>query len=473
VTVSEVPLSTEEQPKRQNPLAETPVREHEGGFGQELRIFGQFGGQIAASQIVQFLIVLTDVAMMARLGGLSLSAGLLINSVYIVIYVTAFGLMQGTLPAAARAAAMGDNAVFRTVSIIGWHISLLVGLFLSLAVVSFALVLEPLGYDAVFAVEGASYALWIFPGYFLSVLLIAFRNILISIGKTQLFSVIAIGSAIVNAALNYVFAFGALDFPAMGLGGIGLATTVVDVLLFALFGALALLVLKARRPEDTSPTEPMLPSVLRIGIPTAGIFFVETMLFTGMLFLVGRSDTGYLASLGLIFQYETMAMMVPIGLSQAAVQRASVALAEGGAAALAKLNRVTQAALVMVVLYLSLLAVLQFLFEINFPELLVAGAPLDASILDAIDRAQAFTFAIIVFHAMIIVVAGILRGIEDVQASLRIVVICYWGAGLGLGFMLIEVAEYGVERSVEIVAFAMLLSMLSIFLKLNTALRSR
>ena len=127
----------------------------------------------------------------------------------------------------------------------------------------------------------------------------------------------------------------------------------------------------------------------------------------------------------------------------------------------------------MVVLYLSLLAVLQFLFEINFPELLVAGAPLDASILDAIDRAQAFTFAIIVFHAMIIVVAGILRGIEDVQASLRIVVICYWGAGLGLGFMLIEVAEYGVERSVEIVAFAMLLSMLSIFLKLNTALRSR
>ena len=81
---------------------------------------------------------------------------------YIVIYVTAFGLMQGTLPAAARAAAMGDNAVFRTVSIIGWHISLLVGLFLSLAVVSFALVLEPLGYDAVFAVEGASYALWIF-----------------------------------------------------------------------------------------------------------------------------------------------------------------------------------------------------------------------------------------------------------------------------------------------------------------------
>jgi hypothetical protein len=44
-----------------------------------------FSGQIAASQLVQFLIVLTDIAMMAQFGGFSLGAGLLINSFYIVI----------------------------------------------------------------------------------------------------------------------------------------------------------------------------------------------------------------------------------------------------------------------------------------------------------------------------------------------------------------------------------------------------
>ena len=59
----------------------------------------------------------------------------------------------------------------------------------------------------------------------------------------------------------------------------------------------------------------MLLDFLRVGPPTAGIFLIETMLFTGMMFLLGRNNTEFLASLGLIFQYATMAMMIPIGLS--------------------------------------------------------------------------------------------------------------------------------------------------------------
>ena len=46
-----------------------------------------------------------------------------------------------------------------------------------------------------------------------------------------------------------------------------------------------------------------------------------------MMFLLGRNNTKFLASLGLIFQYATMAMMIPIGLSQATVQRVPVSVA--------------------------------------------------------------------------------------------------------------------------------------------------
>ncbi len=452
-------------------MDEAAVIEPDRSFLRELRTLAQFGGPIAASQLVQFLIVLTDVVMMARLGGLSLGAGLLINSVYIAFYVAAFGLLQGMLPAAAKASAMGDSVTYTSVCRVGLRLSFIVGLLLAGAVVVFAFCLEPLGYAPSFSEEAASYALWIFPGYFLSVVLIALRNVLISIGKTQFFGTIAIVSALVNAALNYTFAFGAAGFPAMGLGGIGLATTVVDILLVVLFGLLALKVLRKNRPANISGSEPALPTVLRVGIPTAGVFFIETMLFSGMLFLVGRSDVDYLTSLGLIFQYETMAMMIPIGLSQAAVQRVSAARASAGDAP-DSLILVAQASIAIVGVYLCLLAILQFGFEVNFPVALVVGAPLSEAILHDIDHAQIFAFAIIAFHAMVIVIAGILRGIEDVQASLWIVLFCYWGAGLGLGFLVIEVGGYGVERSLQIVAFAMLLSMLSILLKLNSALKS-
>ena len=52
----------------------------------------------------------------------------------------------------------------------------------------------------------------------------------------------------VNFVFNYVFAFRGFGFSELGLGGIGLATTVVDLILFVLFGTLALGVLRDQRP---------------------------------------------------------------------------------------------------------------------------------------------------------------------------------------------------------------------------------
>ena len=67
--------------------------------------------------------------------------------------------------------------------------------------------------------------------------------------------------------------------------------------------------------------------------------------------------------------------------------------------------------------------------------------------------------------------AGILRGIGDVQSGLWIVQIFYWGAELGLGVYLIEVAGYLVENSIKVVAIAKLLSLISILLRFTKTLR--
>jgi len=66
---------------------------------------------------------------------------------------------------------------------------------------------------------------------------------------------------------------------------------------------------------------------------------------------------------------------------------------------------------------------------------------------------------------------SILRGIGEVQSSLWIVLICYWGAELGLGVYLIEVAGYLVENSIKVVAIAKLLSLISILLRFTKTLR--
>ncbi len=450
-------------------MADALATQPKGGLGEELRVVSRFGGQIALSQLVQHLIVLTDIVMMAWLGGQSLGAGLLVSSVYVAIYVTSFGMLQGMMPMAARAAATGDAAALSVAVRLGQRIAVLASLILGAVILGFAALLEPLGFDAAFAGLAFGYAVCILPGYVLSVVLIALRNVLIALGQTQLFGAIAIAAALLNAGLNAVFGFGALGGPELGLAGIGLATTIADIAPFALFGLLVRRALRGRTVPVTQAVAAQGGSILRVAVPTAAIFFIETSMFAGVLFIVGRSDIAFLTVLGLIFQYETLAMMVPIGLSQAAVQRASVAAASGAEAA-ARLWIVTRASLLLVALYLLALALVQFGLHVNVPRLLILGT-LDAALLAELDQTQFYAFAIILLHAFVIVIAGILRGLEDVQSSLWIVAACYWGAGLGLTVALVELGGFDARVSLQIVTAAMLLSLLSILLKLNSSLR--
>lgn len=451
-------------------MNDTLATEPNGGLTKELQIVSRFGGQIALSQLVQYLIVLTDIMMMARLDGPSLAAGLLINSVYVVIYVTSFGLLQGMMPMASRAAATEDNATFSDAVFSGLRISVAASLILSVVIISFVVLLEPLGYDAMFSHQCFAYVAYILPGYVLSILLIGLRNILIALGRTHLFGVITFLSALLNAVLNAVFAFGALGGPNIGLAGIGLATTVVDLSLFAIFSFLVVQAIRSRSVPGARPLRKPIRAVLRIGVPTAAIFFIETSMFSGVLFVVGRNDAEFLVVLGLIFQYETMAMMIPIGMSQATVQRVSIAIASGSVAA-ARLLTVTWASLLVVAVYLTILALVQFAFQINPSRLLVVGAPLEVTLLIDLDKTQLYAFAIIFFHAFIIVIASVLRGLEDVRSSLWIVLACYWGAGLGLAIVVIEFSGRDAETSVGIVAVAMLMSFLTIVIKLYSKLR--
>ena len=62
------------------------------------------------------------------------------------------------LPAAARAATIGDNAAFQAVFSVGWRTSLVVAVFLAGSVNAFAILLERPGYVSVFVQAGKGYA---------------------------------------------------------------------------------------------------------------------------------------------------------------------------------------------------------------------------------------------------------------------------------------------------------------------------
>ena len=53
-------------------------------------------------------------------------------------------------------------------------------------------------------------------------------------------------------------------------------------------------------------------------------------------------------------------------------------------------------------------------------------------------------FLVAAFHAVIIVLAAILRGLLDVKTSMVATLVCYWGIGLGLTVLFVEILRLDV-----------------------------
>src|SRR5262249_32645331 len=67
---------------------------------------------------------------------------------------------------------------------------------------------------------------------------------------------------------------------------------------------------------------------LALGIPVGAIFFTETLLFTGSSVLMGYFGKVALAAHGIVLLWLNIALMMPIGLSQAAMARVAYLLGQ-------------------------------------------------------------------------------------------------------------------------------------------------
>lgn len=112
-----------------------------------------------------------------------------------------------------------------------------------------------------------------------------------AIGNTKPVMVVAIGKCLLNIALDWIFIFGHLGLPQMGLPGAALANAISavlgDVFLFGLL--LKLRVLKIRIKRILKPVPALFGKILGLGIPVG----LEYILWTiGQVFLVAMAN-GY------------------------------------------------------------------------------------------------------------------------------------------------------------------------------------
>ena len=404
---------------------------------EESAALARITAPLAAAFIAEMAMSVTDTVIVGHLGSIQLGAvGITANIVFLGISICIHVLSIVGVLVAQNHAARNDAAVPQAVRM-GFWVATLVSLPAMLLCWYLAPVLRLFGQEEAVIFHAEQYArtvMWCIPTYLYFTVL---RNFVTSLARAGSVMVITVASVFLNLAANYVFVFGKFGFPAMGVAGAGVGTSLVCAWMF-----LAIAAHVWRNPFLRSfgvftdllrPHWPSFKEILRVGWSAGAVSAVEGGLFATVSVLLGVIGANALAAGQIAFNCITVPFMVVYALSTAASVRVAHGVGSGSMVAARQAGRLS---IGYALCYMACVAVALWLL----PDLL-ASLFLDAEDPNAAEVAQlagaflAIAAVFQVFDGTQIVVICALRGLKDTTVPFGIGLIGYWAVGLGAGYV--------------------------------------
>ncbi|NCP13841.1 MAG: MATE family efflux transporter [Sphingomonadales bacterium] len=421
---------------QQASLLQTP------SWGQELRATIGLAGPLAAANLLQMLTYAVDVIFIARLGEQELAGSALAVSLFGLVLWALTGLTGAVAPLIAEAVGARAPAlrpVRRSVRMALW-LALLAGV----SGTGLCLLLDP-----IMRASGQQSGIIVFANQYNNVVVFSMvpmllagvlRNFVSALGRPIFATAITGLGIFVNAAANYVFIFGHLGAPELGLAGAAVATIITALFTLA---AYVLAIRMDRRLHRYhvfgrlwSPDWARFRQIIQIGTPIALTITAEAGIFGTAAFLMGRFGAAELAGHTVALQLAALAFQVPFGVGQAAAIRVGY---HYGARDAVGAGRAGWVAIAIGTGFMALTASAMVLF----PNLLLriyidpdaaANATLVAFALQYLVLAAIFQLA----DGVQAVAAGALRGLQDTRVPMWFAIFSYWvpgiGMSIGLGF---------------------------------------
>ena len=242
---------------------------------------------------------------------------------------------------------------------------------------------------------------------------------------------IMIAGVSLNVGLNWIFIYGNLGAPAMGLDGAGVATLTARICVAAAIIAYVLLgsALKDSLPASWTATglSTEIRRLLAIGLPSGGMHLAEVSGFSFGSLMMGWLGAGALAAHQIAITCAATTFMVPLGLSQAVSVRIGQAR---GAREKRRYLPIIFGALTMAILIMAIFAVLFMSAGATIAAWFVASASVTALAAQLLLVAGFFQ----IFDGVQITSAGALRGFEDTRGPMLIGILSYWLVALPISY---------------------------------------
>lgn len=296
-------------------------------FFAEIRLSLLLAIPLIAAALAQMGIELVDTLMMGRLGPTALAAGSLGSAIFIFLIVIGIGLITSLGVLIARAYGAGDSNAIRRIMRQGVWLTIIVSLPGMLIMWFSPDFLLKIGEDPLVVAGTAAFLRAEVWGFLPAVGFFALRELVSALSKPRIVMIVAISAIPMAAIANYILMYGKLGFPALGIAGIGYATSLVEWI-----SLIALVICVTWHPyfrkyriyqKIDKPHFKILKELIRLGAPVGVLYGLEAGLFSIATLMMGFFGPAALAAHQIALQSLSVAFMPSLGISQAAAVRVS------------------------------------------------------------------------------------------------------------------------------------------------------
>lgn len=399
----------------------------------EYRAVWTLGWPLALAQLGILLAGVVDTVMVARVSVDALAACALANMWHWAFMSIGLGLVMGIDAQVSQAHGRRDGEASAGALQRGLILALAGSIPITIALLLTEQGMLLLGQTPEIARLAQSYNLIKIPTTFCFLTYAAFKHYLQGREIVKPATAVMWTANLLNGFFNWVFIFGNLGAPALGLEGAALATTITTatepLLLYAIIKVYAFDQGATRRWDRSSFALAPLIETAKLGLPVGLQMSLETWAFTLASFMSGWIDVTNIGANQVVLNMASLAFMVPMGLSMGATTRIGNLIGEGDMPAM---RRAVRASLALGAGSMLFSAIAFTTLRVELPSLYSDDAALIALAAGILPLAGAFQLA----DGVQVMACGTLRGMGRPTVAALIHMLGYYAFALPLAYVM-------------------------------------
>lgn len=400
----------------------------------------QIAWPTALEQLASLATQMVDMAFVGRVGAYAVAAVGVVTQPLWITFGLAGALGAGVLALVARfTGAREEETVHRTVSTASWLGAALAVLLGAGLYFGASWIARTMGAPDDVHPYAVAYLQVLVPGLIGQYWFIAMAAALRAVGETRVPMLIALGVNIVNVVLDWLLIFGNLGFPALGVVGAGLATSIARAL-----GAAASLMVLVLRPGPVSLrwhscwrfNGDLAGRILRVAVPASVERTAASLSMVVFAILINRLGTVAIAAQQICYVTEDIIWLVAFGLgtSCGALVGQSLGARDPDRARLAIAEGLRLGGGFIVAVAVSFLLV---------PGLYMQIFTTDPAVIDLGSAALRVAAAADVAMGLALILNGALQGAGDTRVPALVTLLCSWVIRLSLAYAAIDILGWG------------------------------